>query len=201
VESSGAIGRGWHGPLCHGAGQAVRPEPRLQDLRALTRAFVPEREESQRRLRRAQIRACLVRGGTHSSPRWEFALRPPPGWLAATPPRNPPRTSPPLRGAAVLYVHKSAAGLYVTTGGRCEWQNPTVAPRTILHVDMDAFYAAIEQRDRPELRGKPVIVGADPRGGQGRGAVATASSEARRCAVGSALPIPRASLACPNGPY
>ena len=58
-----------------------------------------------------------------------------------------------------------------------------MAPRAILHVDMDAFYAAVEQRDRPELRGKPVIVGADPQGGRGRGVVATASYEARRFGV------------------
>jgi nucleotidyltransferase/DNA polymerase involved in DNA repair len=66
---------------------------------------------------------------------------------------------------------------------------------------MDAFYAAIEQRDRPELRGKPVIVGADPRGGQGRGVVATASYEARRFGVGSAMPISQAWRACPHGVY
>jgi len=73
--------------------------------------------------------------------------------------------------------------------------------RAILHVDMDAFYAAVEQRDRPELRGKPVIVGADPKGGHGRGVVATASYEARRFGVGSAMPISQAWRACPHGIY
>ena len=74
-------------------------------------------------------------------------------------------------------------------------------PRTILHVDMDAFYAAVEQRDRPELRGLPVIVGADPKGGRGRGVVATASYEARRFGVRSALPISQAYRLCPQGVY
>ncbi|MGD8897088.1 MAG: DNA polymerase IV [Acidobacteriota bacterium] len=74
-------------------------------------------------------------------------------------------------------------------------------PRTILHVDMDAFFAAIEQRDRPELRGRPVIVGADPEGGRGRGVVSTASYEARRFGVGSAMPISQAWRACPSGVY
>ena len=73
--------------------------------------------------------------------------------------------------------------------------------RTILHVDMDAFYAAIEQRDRPELRGKPVIVGANPLGGRGRGVVSTASYEARRFGVGSAMPISQAYRLCPKGIY
>ena len=74
-------------------------------------------------------------------------------------------------------------------------------PRTILHVDMDAFYAAIEQRDRPELRGRPVIVGADPRAGRGRGVVSTASYEARRYGVASAMPISQAYRLCPQGAY
>jgi nucleotidyltransferase/DNA polymerase involved in DNA repair len=74
-------------------------------------------------------------------------------------------------------------------------------PRTILHVDMDAFYAAVEQRDRPELRGKPVVIGADPRGGRGRGVVSTASYEARRFGVGSAMPISKAYRLCPQGIY
>ena len=75
------------------------------------------------------------------------------------------------------------------------------APRTILHVDMDAFYAAVEQRDRPELRGLPVVVGADPRGGRGRGVVSTASYEARRFGVGSAMPISQAWRLCPQAVY
>jgi len=74
-------------------------------------------------------------------------------------------------------------------------------PRTILHVDMDAFFAAVEQRDRPELRGKPVIVGADPKGGRGRGVVSTASYEARRFGVASAMPISEAWRRCPHGVY
>src|SRR5512147_1935298 len=78
---------------------------------------------------------------------------------------------------------------------------PAPRPRTILHVDMDAFFAAVEQRDRPELRGQPVIVGADPRGGQGRGVVSTASYEARRFGVGSAMPISKAYRLCPHGVY
>ena len=66
---------------------------------------------------------------------------------------------------------------------------------------MDAFFAAVEQRDKPELRGRPVNVGADPKGGQGRGVVSTASYEARRFGVGSAMPISQAWRACPDGVY
>jgi nucleotidyltransferase/DNA polymerase involved in DNA repair len=73
--------------------------------------------------------------------------------------------------------------------------------RTILHLDMDAFFAAVEQRDREELRGRPVIVGALPQGGRGRGVVSTASYEARRYGVASAMPISEAWRRCPHGTY
>ncbi len=72
-------------------------------------------------------------------------------------------------------------------------------PRTILHVDMDAFYAAVEERDRPELRGKPVIIGADPKGGAGRGVVSTASYAARKFGVSSAMAISTAYRLCSQG--
>ena len=64
--------------------------------------------------------------------------------------------------------------------------------RIIGHLDMDAFFAAVEERDRPELKGLPLVVGADPAGGQGRGVVSTANYKAREYGIHSALPISRA---------
>lgn len=72
------------------------------------------------------------------------------------------------------------------------------AIRSILHVDMDAFFASVEQRDRPELRGKPVIVGAPP---DRRGVVSTCSYEARRFGVHSAMPSREAYRLCPDGVF
>lgn len=71
--------------------------------------------------------------------------------------------------------------------------------RIILHIDLDCFFAAVEARDNPKYKGKPLIVGADPKGGNGRGVVSTCSYEARKFGIHSAMPISQAYELCPDG--
>ncbi|HPJ37219.1 MAG TPA: DNA polymerase IV, partial [Spirochaetota bacterium] len=73
--------------------------------------------------------------------------------------------------------------------------------KIFLHVDMDAFFAAIEQLDNPEYRRKPVVVGADPKGGSGRGVVSASSYEARKFGIHSAMPISEAYRRCPKAVF
>ena len=65
-------------------------------------------------------------------------------------------------------------------------------PRIIAHLDMDAFFASIEERDHSRYKGKPIVVGADPEDGAGRGVVSTANYAARAYGIHSAMPISKA---------
>lgn len=73
--------------------------------------------------------------------------------------------------------------------------------RIIFHVDMDQFFAAVEERIHPEIKGKLVVVGADPKGGKGRGVVSTCNYEARKYGVRSGMPITKAWRLCPDAVF
>lgn len=70
--------------------------------------------------------------------------------------------------------------------------------RIIIHLDMDCFFAQVEERESPQFKGKPVVVGADPKDGRGRGVVSTANYEARKFGIHSGLPISQAYKLCPS---
>lgn len=73
--------------------------------------------------------------------------------------------------------------------------------RVIFHLDMDHFYTAVEERERPEIKGSAVIVGSDPKEGKGRGVVSTSNYEARKSGVRSGMPISQAWRLCPRAVY
>src|SRR5208337_5233544 len=108
----------------------------------------------------------------------------------------------------IIFFHPKIWGLGLGWGAQEQTAHPGQSPylpfssaapgikmgimRLIGHLDMDAFFAAIEERDSPELKGRPLVVGADPAGGQGRGVVSTANYPARQYGIHSAMPISRA---------
>lgn len=73
--------------------------------------------------------------------------------------------------------------------------------RIIMHVDLDAFFAACEERENPELKGLPVVIGADPKKGRGRGVVSTANYKAREYGIHSGMPISKAYRLCPAAAF
>ena len=73
--------------------------------------------------------------------------------------------------------------------------------RMIFHMDMDHFYTAVEEREHPDYKSNPVVVGADPKEGKGRGVVSTSNYEARKAGIRSGMPISRAWRLCPEAIY
>lgn len=86
-------------------------------------------------------------------------------------------------------------------GGRHVATSVTGASRIVVHVDLDAFYASVEELDHPEYKGHPLVVGADPQGGRGRGVVTTANYLARKFGIRSAMPISEAYRRCPDARF
>ena len=95
---------------------------------------------------------------------------------------------------------ETSSGVPRTTPAAAGIPNPD-GGRIILHLDMDSFYASVEERRRPELAGKPLVIGADPKQGKGRGVVSTCSYEARKYGIHSAMPISQAYVLCPHAVF
>lgn len=73
--------------------------------------------------------------------------------------------------------------------------------KILIHIDMDSFYASVEMQRHPELEDKPLVIGADPKGGHGRGVVSTCSYKAREFGIRSAMPVSQAYRLCPHAVF